>query len=148
MSPSLEAETMNFRFWDFRVKEMVLLLAVAVVVDENEWIVRVKKVLLVRPIRPSILSDCGVHQTVVASKMKCIAVSVCDCECLRSLGVVDWVRRGMGFGYGYGLIEIERLGTREVRRGKENRGTLFLFFFWVLLGVGEPRGIISFDYSC
>ena len=102
MSPSLEAETMNFRFWDFRVKEMVLLLAVAVVVDENEWIVRVKKVLLVRPIRPSILSECGVHQTVVASKMKCIAVSVCDCECLRSLGVVDWVRRGMGFGFGFG----------------------------------------------
>lgn len=138
MSPSLEAETMNFRFWDFRVKEMVLLLAVAVVVDENEWIVRVKKVLLVRPIRPSILSDCGVHQTVVASKMKCIAVSVCDCECLRSLGVVDWVRRGMGFGYGYGygLIEIERLGTREVRRGKENRGTLFLFFLGVVGGGG------------
>ena len=134
MSPSLEAETMNFRFWDFRVKEMVLLLAVAVVVDENEWIVRVKKVLLVRPIRPSILSDCGVHQTVVASKMKCIAVSVCDCECLRSLGVVDWVRRGMG--YGYGLIEIERLGTREVRRGKENRGTLFLFFLGVVGGGG------------
>ena len=138
MSPSLEAETMNFPFWDFRVKEMVLLLAVAVVVDENEWIVRVKKVLLVRPIRPSILSDCGVHQTVVASKMKCIAVSVCDCECLRSLGVVDWVRRGMGFGYGYGygLIEIERLGTREVRRGKENRGTLFLFFLGVVGGGG------------
>lgn len=138
MSPSLEAETMNFPFWDFRVKEMVLLLAVAVVVDENEWIVRVKKVLLVRPIRPSILSDCGVHQTVVASKMKCIAVSVCDCECLRSLGVVDWVRRGMGFGYGYGYgsIEIERLGTREGRRGKENMGTLFLFFLGVVVGGG------------
>lgn len=102
MSPSLEAETMNFPFWDFRVKEMVLVLAlaVAVVVDENEWIIRVKKVLLVRPIRPSILSEFGVHQTVVASKMKCIAVSVC--ECLRSLGVVDGVRRGMGFGFGYG----------------------------------------------
>lgn len=81
MSPSLEAETMNFPFWDFRVKEMVLVLvlAVAVVVDENEWIIRVKKVLLVRPIRPSILSERGVHQTVVASKMKCIAVLVCEC---------------------------------------------------------------------
>lgn len=103
MSPSLEAETMNFPFWDFRVKEMVLVLAVAVavavVVDENEWIIRVKKVLLVRPIRPSILSECGVHQTVVASKMKCIAVSVSECECLRrSLGVVDWVTRESGFG--------------------------------------------------
>lgn len=83
MSPSLEAETMNFPFWDFRVKEMlrVLVLVLAVVVDENEWIIQVKKVLLVlvaaalvRPIRPSILSECGVHQTVVASKMKCIAV--------------------------------------------------------------------------
>lgn len=83
MSPSLEAETMNFPFWDFRVKEMVRVrvLVLAVVVDENEWIIQVKKVLLVlvaaalvRPIRPSILSECGVHQTVVASKMKCIAV--------------------------------------------------------------------------
>lgn len=85
MSPSLEAETMNFPFWDFRVKEMlrvlVLVLVLAVVVDENEWIIQVKKVLLVlvaaalvRPIRPSILSECGVHQTVVAPKMKCIAV--------------------------------------------------------------------------
>lgn len=83
MSPSLEAETMNFPFWDFRVKEMVrvLVLVLAVVVDENEWIIQVKKVLLVlvaaalvRPIRPSILSECGVHQTVVTSKMKCIAV--------------------------------------------------------------------------
>lgn len=83
MSPSLEAETMNFPFWDFRVKEMVrvLVLVLAVVVDENEWIIQVKKVLLVlvaaalvRPIRPSILSECGVHQTMVASKMKCIAV--------------------------------------------------------------------------
>lgn len=83
MSPSLEAETMNFPFWDFRVKEMlrVLVLVLAVVVDENEWIIQVKKVLLVlvaaalvRPIRPSILSECGVHQTVATSKMKCIAV--------------------------------------------------------------------------
>lgn len=104
MSPSLEAEAMNFPFWDFRVKEMVLVLVLvlAVAVAENEWIIRVKKVLLVRPIRPSILCECGVHQTVVASKMKCIAVSVCDCECLRSLGVVDWVTRGMGFGFGFG----------------------------------------------
>lgn len=121
MSPSLEAETMNFPFWDFRVKEMVLVLAlaVAVVVDENEWIIRVKKVLLVRPIRPSILSECGVHQTVVASKMKCIAVSVSECECLRrSLGVVDWVTRESGFGFGLNLKALHGLKltqTDEIR---------------------------------